>query len=501
MHGVIPGLAALADRLRGPGRGPRAGALPAILSGRRRWLFLRLVANGAAQAAATVALPFVISSAGGMSLATAAGALGGLGAALMALRVAELRDAERLGLDYVAETRLGLFDGLMEGRASTAHGIAMSRLMNDLSALRNWVGLGLARSVTAGLALVGCLAAGASLSPVALAAIGLPVAGVALAASVMVRPLGRRTGEVRTARGRLARLLGEALLAREMLVDFGQTRRMRRRVSTASDSLTDRLRARISVAAALRGLPDTVLPGAVVVALLAGLPAADQSVGIVLLAGIAAGPLRQAMRAIEYRAAFAVGRDRLSGALGTGRLPRTPTLPTPAPGLHLHPDHAAARAATTGAPVVVCAAAPILRGSLRRNIDVARRHRGDDAALGEIARQCGLPGGDGGQDGLDTRLDPDREEPGEEFRARLSLARSLAAGRSEIIVDAPVLLITSSGRSVLRALPECRGVAAHVVAGDAAALFGDAGGRPLCDRDPGSTSGETPTLGSGGAQP
>jgi len=471
MSGVFrdaPARIRAALRAAGQGRGP--GGLPPMLGGGRRRLFLRLVLNGSVQAAAAVALVFVIGGGTGLGLAPMAGLLALLAAALMGLRVLELSDAERLGLDYVAETRLRLFDGLATGRARTAHGIAMTRLMNDLAALRNWVGLGLARSITAALALAGCLVAAVTISWPATLALLVPLVAVAAAATALTGPLLRRTGAVRDARGRLARLLGEALLALEMLVAFGQTRRMRRRVAAASTDLTARLQDRIRIAAMLRALPDAVLPGAVIAALGLGMAPAVEAVGLVLLAGIATGPVRQALRALEYRAAFLVGEERLSGALapaGDGAPRRRKRAATgPGPGLVLHAGPPPARGAVT-----VSAEAPILRGSLRRNIDITRALRGDDTRLAAIAAACGLLDPALAPKGLETRLDPDRTALDEAARARLSLARALAAGAGAVRILAPSLVISAEGRALIEGLTDRFGLHVAVETGDAAGLF------------------------------
>lgn len=300
------------DRAQNP-----ADRFPPILSGARRWLFARLLANGTCQAAGTLALPLLLSGSNGLGHLEMAAGLAALATGLIALRVQELRDAERLGLDYVSEVRLRLFDGLIEGRG-TAHGTAMSRLMNDLSALRQWVGLGLARSFSAALAFSGCAGAAALISDGHLAVILGPAALVLLAGTAILLPLSARVREVRRQRGKLARLLGDSLLSMPHLRQAGETRRVRRRVARASGKLTAALSARIRSASVLRVLPDAVLPLALIGAVATGLAAGGDQLGVVLLAGLAAGPLTQLLRAAEYKVAFAIARERLSPGLGAG---------------------------------------------------------------------------------------------------------------------------------------------------------------------------------------
>ena len=459
-----------ASREEAGGGGP--ARFPRILKGRRRRLFARMIGNGVLQAAAAIALPFAILASANLPLGQAAALLGLLAGALILLRTVELADAERLGLDYVQEVRLALFDGLTSGVARSSHGVAMSRLMNDLSSLKNWVGLGIARSFVAALSFAGCAAAAATLSVHHAAVILAPALLIAAVAALLVLPLNRRVAEVRRVRGRLAALLGEALLSLSMLRAFEQVSRSRKRVRTASRALNGALGRRIRVAAALRALPEAMLPFAIVASIVLQLPLETESVGLVLLAGLSVGPARQALRALEYRAAFRVARDRLARGLGRPRRDDPPAEPEPpqrepVPGLEVHRgpvDRVWPALSAKAMPVTPMA--PVLARSLRRNIDVSGRFRGDDESLAEIARFCGLLDEGFAPKGLDTRLSPDAAGLTESRRARLSLARALAFGAKALAINAPVLLVEGEGRALLRDLPDAFQVHAAVVAGD-----------------------------------
>ncbi|MEO1276528.1 MAG: hypothetical protein AAFV96_14470 [Pseudomonadota bacterium] len=301
---------------RGAGRVP--SDFPRILAGKRRWMFALLLLNGAGQAGGTLLLPIILASSGSLGPSITALGLAALTGGLIVLRAQELRGAERLGLDYVLEVRLRLFDGLLEGRG-TAHGIAMSRLMNDLSALRQWVGLGLARSFSAALAFAGCACAAALMSKAHLVTILGPAALVLIVGSTALLPLAARAREVRRRRGKLARLLGESLAVLPALQERQAGRAARRRVARASGRLNEALLDRIRVASILRVLPDAILPLVLIAAVAAGLQTGGDQLGLILLAGLAAGPLTQGLRAAEYRIAFSVARDRLAPALSHGR--------------------------------------------------------------------------------------------------------------------------------------------------------------------------------------
>ncbi|MEL7347442.1 MAG: hypothetical protein AAFN17_06770 [Pseudomonadota bacterium] len=306
--------------VRKPQRDVVAGGcpdFPRILTAKRRRLFALLLLNGAGQAGGALALPLFLSASGSLGSSVTVLGLAAITGGLIALRIRELHDAERLGLDYVSEVRLRLFDGLVEGRG-TDHGVAMSRLMNDLSALRQWVGLGLARSFSAAMAFCGCAIAAAMMSQAHLVAILGPAFLVLIAGAAALLPLARRVREVRRRRGKLAKLLGESLAALPEIQNR-EARLVRRRVARASAKLREALLDRIRVASVLRVLPDAVLPLVLICAVATGLETGDMQLGLILLAGLAAGPLTQGLRAAEYRIAFSVARDRLSPALSHGR--------------------------------------------------------------------------------------------------------------------------------------------------------------------------------------
>lgn len=447
-----------------------SGAFPKILKRGRKKIFLRLLLNGFLQAATTIGLPFAILASSQLPILHATSLLAALAGAMIVLRIFELTDAERLGLDYVAEVRLALFDGLSAGTATTSHGIAMTRLMNDLSALKNWVGLGIARCVVGGFAFTGCIAAAATLSPLHAAAILAAAVPALLGALILIRPLRRRVGEVRRQRGKLASLLGEALLSLDMLRNLGQTARSRKRVRKKSLNLNASLARRMRIAATLRALPESILPFVVVGAIVLQIPLSTASIGLLLLAGLAIGPLRNTLRALEYRTAYDVARTRLASGLGTADTAKQdrPEVEPSRQGLRSYPgpvDDIWKKISQSALPVT--SRTSLVRSSLRRNIDICRNFRGEDKHLTEIAEFCGLLDPAFAPNGLDTRLaTDDTDVMTESFCARLELARALASGARSIAINAPALLLSAEGRDLLRALPGRFNVDVKLVVGD-----------------------------------
>lgn len=325
---IDPSAAATAAPAPGPAGGTAnavaAPGLPEIFAPARRPVLVRLAANGVVQAAAAFAVPLALATPGPAALGpvAAAGLLAAVGLGLIALRAAEFVDAERLGQSFVAESRMALYDALMAAPRAGAPGVAMARLMGDLTALRNWVGLGLVRGAVALVTLAGAVAAAAVLAGPLAWAVAAPVALVLALAAALLVPLQARVARVRQVRGRLANRLARALARRDAALAAGRdprtgsgAPRARSRVQRASDDLGQALAGRMRLIGLLRAAPEGVVPLAVAGALVsAGAAPGAAEVGIVVLAGLAAGPLRVLARAVEYRVAYVVARDRLAPA-------------------------------------------------------------------------------------------------------------------------------------------------------------------------------------------
>lgn len=456
---------------------------PKILAGKRRWHFARLIGNGLVQAGATIALPFAIASQVGGLTADGIAVLAALAGMLTLAKALEFVDAERLGLHYVQQVRLSLLDGLLTGTSRSSHGVAMTRLMNDLTALKSWVGLGFARSMVAALALTGCIAAAAMISTHHMLVLLGPLVTVALIAAILVRPFKKRVGEVRRRRGRLAAQVGETLLASDTLRAFGQAGSGRRRVGKAGEAVYEAQVHSMRVGGFFRALPESVLALTVVTAVGSGLPLQSDAISVALLAGLAIDPVRKALRAVEYRANYVVARERIRPGLGAKRARNARASKDAATNEASEPKLAEDEAPRTGLTILrgpreemrhlvptdalpVSADIALLRGTLRRNIDVTRQWRGKDEALAEIAALCRLDGPELAPKGLNTRYKERDPRVTEAVAARLSLARALSAGAQAVCVDAPVLLTDQVGSAVLQSIADHHPVCLYVLAGD-----------------------------------
>jgi len=484
-------------------------ALPRIHGGRRRRILVRLVANGIAQAALAFAITHLLRGALGSAAAAGPGErmLGALVVASLAgigLRVVEASDAERLGQEYVTRVRLRIFARIASrperAAGSPRYGLTMTRLISDLNSLRNWVSLGVARSVVAGITVLGLLGAltfvDASLGAAGVAIVGLAAAGVAL----LTPALRRRVREARRRRGQLANNLGEKVFAFRTVRHFGRTDQELRRVGGQSRRLRDALIARTRLSQTLRSLPDLGLPlgaGAVVwLSVTRGDGAwrlADGAAAIMLI-GLLVSALRDLARAWNYRLSFEEGHRRITMLLEAPRLRerrdaealdgegpiavslrkvrvgdvlREVSLEAEAGervrlvgpsgsgkslvlGLAarlLDPDEGRVRLA--GRPIrdlsldavhdavkLVSPELPLLRGTLAENLGYGVDEE-DDEAVTRAAAACGLLAEPALPEHLETQIEEQGRNLPPGVRARVNLARAIAARPRLLLVDDP----------------------------------------------------------------
>ena len=134
--------------------------IPRIAQGERRQAFMLLVAAALGQGAMLVVSALAVREAigvartGGQIIPFGAFAtLAGAGVGLAVLRYAERVLAERVAQNYVSELREMLFLRFSKAPAlwlaQRRAGSLSLRFVGDLTAIRNWVGVGLARTISA----------------------------------------------------------------------------------------------------------------------------------------------------------------------------------------------------------------------------------------------------------------------------------------------------------------------------------------------------------------
>lgn len=320
--------------------------LPAPYLGRGRRLLAWLVAVGLGQAAVTVASALLVRH---VFHALARGPRGGdplplIGwlalAALVGgwLRARERVFAERLGQEHAFQVRAALLchvarvpPRVLGARASSA---VLLRFVGDVTALRQWVSLGIARLVVFATLMLATLSVLAILDP----AIAAAVAAALLAGGVVVglqgRALRAAAVQVRRRRSRLAALVGERLRTAAVVQVYGQGERERRRAQRRARHLRDAMVARARVSGAVQGTASATAGLAHAAALLAavlqvragGGAGTGTIVAALLIAGVLAGRLPEIGRVQELRQAAAVGREKAGAFLDL------PLLPAPPPG-------------------------------------------------------------------------------------------------------------------------------------------------------------------------
>lgn len=466
-------------------------AMPPLLD-RRRAAGLAAVAaltlvQGAAAGAAAFATRglFAAMHEGSAPPATGLAVLAAAGVLIAAARVMARQIGERIGQDYARRVRAALFDhaARMPAGAVAARrpGYMALRFVGDMTALRNWLSLGLPRLIAAAVLVPAMLAVLWMLDPVFALAVG-PVVGAALALSVRgglrLVPLHRR---LRARRARIAAEMTERMPLAPGLDRLGR----RSRELAALDRRTAAMIAaalhhRRSVET-LKALPDMAAGLSASLIVLcghrAGAPTGDMAAALAAL-GLLLAPLRDLGGVWNHRAAHAVAAAKAAAACsGTARdlyragrsLPRGPVdvvfenlalpsgtrlsarlrgghatdlpvadidghrladlllgLDVPGPGRILLAgiDLTDLSRGTLRRNVLAVDAQPvILHGSLRRALVMGCDDRPDDARLERIARQVGLAcalarlGGLGG-----TVLDGGRNLTPQERRA-IAVAR------------------------------------------------------------------------------
>ncbi len=304
--------------------------LPRPISRSRSGTFGALVAIGVGQAVAAIGIALLVQRGFDVLVTGTAPATGAVAAPVVAglavgvvatavLRGLERVVAERLGQHYVTDVRETLFHHLTRVPArelgSRDRGSMLMRFVGDLSALRSWVSLGLARLVVGGLAVGLSAAALSAVNPALGAAVGGVMVAGALATWAVSPPLLRRTAAARRHQSRLTGEVTERLTHVAVLQASGQERRERARVSRRSSDAADAAVARAGATGVTRGIAEGTATLATVAALLvgalevqAGRTTAGTVVAAVSIAGLLAGHLRDLGRVAEHATGASVAR-------------------------------------------------------------------------------------------------------------------------------------------------------------------------------------------------
>lgn len=318
--------------------------LPSILDQKRVPIFLRLLANGIGQAVIGILVALAVNQAlgkpGGQPQITDSLMLSAwlLASALgyVYLRTWQRRDAEALGLAYVHELRLAIFRkacSIPTTSDGPKLGPLVTRLTNDLLAVKNWVGFGIAGCVVGFTVIVAALIFMAAWSPLHAAA-GLIALMLALTlCGLAATPLDAAISEARRQRGRLSRLLGDRLLGRPALQSFGRIDAEVRKIGRESERLSGLLVRRAFWSGLLRSISEAVLPVAVVIVAVGGhfvestlaarVEETELAIVWLFVMGLLAVQLQEINRAWDYRLNYRRAIRRVEALLKMPAIPES----------------------------------------------------------------------------------------------------------------------------------------------------------------------------------
>lgn len=325
--------------------------LPAIFTETRRWLFLRLVVNGTLQAATIIGSMLLVRHAFDVLLnpefddpevhlfdlsqvweiALFACGLMSLTGLAAWLRYMEQVDAERLGQAFIHEVRLSVFDRMKHfsprALSNRSTGSAMLRFVSDLSSIRRWVSLGLARIVVSLIVTVISIGVLAWLdSYLALCAIFILALG--LTWNMRMGTYMRQViNEARQRRGYLAANINEKIRSYVVIQAFNQQSSEKRRFSKQSKRLSGAMIQRARASAGMRIVND----GATALSLAAILSfgafevfrnqtSAGNVVAAMAVVGFLSTAFRDLGRVHEYFQDYRVSTEKILAFMETRRL-------------------------------------------------------------------------------------------------------------------------------------------------------------------------------------
>lgn len=335
--------------------------LPTIFAGSRRWLLLRLIINGTLQATMIIGSMLLVRHAFNVLLNPEFSdpevhlfdlgevwqiglfAVGLLGCTAFAawLRFIERIDAERLGQEYIHRVRLTIFDrmSLFAPRAlsNRSTGASMLRFVGDLSAIRRWVSLGLARIVVSAIVTLISIGVLGYLDPY-LAICSIVILSLGLTWNLRLGPrMHQVVSETRRLRGRLAGNINEKIRSFVVIQAFNQQKRERRRFSKQSRQLRGAMIDRSRASARMRVVNEgaTALSMAAILSfgsleVFRNMTSSGNVVAAMAVVGFLSNAFRDMGRVHEYLQSYRVSRQKIIEFMQTkqlrGRSSKRPSL-------------------------------------------------------------------------------------------------------------------------------------------------------------------------------
>ena len=239
------------------------------------------------------------------------------GASLAVFRIGERISAERLGQDYAAALRVRIFKHMSAMPASELakrrNGSMALRFVGDLSAVRGWASLGLARLVSASITVPLAFAVLFALNPsLALWAAAPFIVGLGVMAALGAA-LGSAHRKLRRLRSRVAADMSERIPHAPELRLLGRMKTELKHLSKRTAPMIAAATERARGVAVLRAVPDLIsgLAGAAVfyAGFRIGAPAADIAASLAVLA-IMLQPVRDLADCWDRRRAWLAAREK-----------------------------------------------------------------------------------------------------------------------------------------------------------------------------------------------
>lgn len=304
-------------------------SIPVLWTGRRLLQLAGLASIGAVQAASALAVAFagsrLLTGADRPDLRPALLAVVVGGTTLLILaRVLQRRYAEAFALGYVTELRTALISHVVRIPADTRRlrsGLVMTRVVNDLSAIKLWLASGLVAIAVAGAMLATIIALLSRFEPALAVLFALAFCLWAVPTLLCLRPLNKRIRESRRRRGRIAARAGSILNARLTLLGFGRHGPVVRGMERRSVRLNKALVGRATFSGLMRSSGDLIFPAVVLFASgfvfsAPGWSMDAVSLGVLAMTtGLLSAHLSSVALGMEYRLAHRVAMERLKTVL------------------------------------------------------------------------------------------------------------------------------------------------------------------------------------------
>lgn len=317
--------------------------MPRLLAGRQRLVLARLIINGTGQALCAIGLAWLIRTVVDQVLVGGAhpvlgrllAEVGG-GVAIVSV-LALLRRRERIDREILAQTHAHRLRRALYARLDATavadlvgmrRGGILLRFLGDLSAITQWVGMGLARLGVASLTIVITLGVLATSSPMMVLAVSVVLLAGTAATFAMGRWMDGTVDRARQRRAIVANNITEKLSALLVVRAFGQGNREEKRLLKQSrglrSALIDRARAIGSINAVAEATGTLATLSALLVGILAvsrGQATPGDVIATATLTGMLAMPSRDLGKVYEYWRRARVSERKLAGFL-SGVRPR-----------------------------------------------------------------------------------------------------------------------------------------------------------------------------------